>query len=214
MYATGYGYDALDRVITTTYPTGEVVTQTYNAQGLLENVRSVNWAGTPGQWYVKNLDYNANGSPTLGQWGNTVNTTYTYFPLSFRLQRIAAGAVLTLTYGSDAVGNITTITDTATFLMALTQVQNLRYDDLDRLTRVISVTNGFTGTYLYNAIGNLISKRESGALITYTYGLTQPHAVRTLTNGGAYTYDLNGNTPALALRASAVQVCRRAWRLV
>ena len=33
-YGTAYAYDALDRVVAMTYPSGEVVTATYNARGL------------------------------------------------------------------------------------------------------------------------------------------------------------------------------------
>jgi RHS repeat-associated protein len=68
------------------------------------------------------------------------------------------------------------------------------YDSLDRLTQALTTTiNGYTGTYTYNPIGNLISKSEGVGAINYTYGVTQPHAVRSLSNGGLYQYDANGN---------------------
>jgi YD repeat-containing protein len=37
---TGYSYDRLDRLKTLTYPDGEVITYTYNAQGLVAGLSS------------------------------------------------------------------------------------------------------------------------------------------------------------------------------
>jgi RHS repeat-associated protein len=188
-FNTSFGYDLLDRVLTTTYPTGEVVTQTYNAMGALENLRSA----SNNQWYVSNLDYNVNGSIALLKLGNNLSTTYNYFPNNFRLQNLSVSGLMTLTYGYDPVGNVSAITDVMSLPTPLTQVQNFKYDALDRLTRAISITNGYTGTYTYSQTGNLMSKSEGAGAINYTYGVTQPHAVLTLTNGGLYRYDLNGN---------------------
>jgi RHS repeat-associated protein len=134
IFTTSFGYDALDRVITTTYHAiGEVVTQTYNSMGALENVRSVNLAGTPNQWYASNLDYNANGSLARLDLGNGLTTLHGYFGLSGnpwdarpavaaglgaygRLWRTRleapSGAVLKDTrYAYDSVGNVTYIHD-------------------------------------------------------------------------------------------------------
>ena len=95
-------------------------------------------------------------------------------------------ALLDLQYGYDAVGNINHIgSPTANEDLGHT------YDGQDRLT---GVSGSYTETYAYNAVGNLTSRQANGAPpITYTYGLTQPHAVRALTNGGQFTYDCNGN---------------------
>jgi len=110
-YNTGYGYDAMDRVLTTTYPTGEVVTQTYNNAGQLENVRSTNGAQSYNQWYASNLDYNANGALVRLDLGNGLSTVYTYDPLNFRLKTLQTGtngALQNLTYRYDNVGNVLT----------------------------------------------------------------------------------------------------------
>jgi RHS repeat-associated protein len=192
-FTTQYGYDGLDRVITTTYPTGEVVTQTYNSLGAVENVRSTSATGPFNQWYVSNLDYHANGSLALMQLGNGVDTTYTYFPLNFRLQRLQIGNAQAFNYGYDAVGNVLTLTTQITQPTTSTEVMAFKYDVLDRLTNAVAVTNGYTGTYGYDPIGNLITRTESGPTVLYTYGVTQPHAVRSLSNGNLYRYDANGN---------------------
>ena len=202
VFTTNLGYDALDRVITTTYPTGEVVTQTYNNLGALENVRSANLAGTPDQWYVKNLDYNAQGALTLAQVGNNVNTTYTYDPLNFRLKTLNVSGLYRLQYGYDNIGNVLSWTSLYTLPTALTESMQYQYDALDRLTRAIAVTNGYTGTYTYDKIGNINSTTQLG---TYFYeadsrGLNcaagtqeiKPHAVSQAGNN-TYQYDCNGN---------------------
>ncbi len=193
IFATGFGYDALDRVIATTYPTGEVVTQTYNSLGALENVRSLNQAGSYNQWYASNLDYNANGALTLLQLGNNLNTSSTYDPLNFRLRTLQTTGLYNLLYAYDNVGNVTGVTSQFNTPPALTEDMQFTYDPLDRLERAIAVTNGYTGTYTYDQIGNVRTKNETGTPITYNYNAAQPHAVRSLTNGGAYDYDLNGN---------------------
>jgi RHS repeat-associated protein len=132
--------------------------------------------------------------------GNGATTTYAYYGYgdpwgtnqSFRLWRLKTVVNGTtpqiVDYGYDAVGNITHIAN-----WGASEDTTYTYDALDRLTRAISMTNGYTGTYTYDSIGNLKTKTETGTPITYTYGVTQPHAVRSLTNGGQFTYDLNGN---------------------
>jgi YD repeat-containing protein len=137
-YITQYGYDGLDRVISTTYPTGEVVTQTYNSLGAVAGVRQAN-----GQWYAKSLAYNANGSlAKLGLGNDYATTTYAYYGLgggapainSFRLWQVETkqGSTpwLKMQYQYDPVGNVKTITDVTNS----GQVLAFTYDMLDRLT--------------------------------------------------------------------------------
>jgi RHS repeat-associated protein len=201
-YTTDYAYDPMDRVTAITYPTGEVVTQTYNTQGLLENIRSQDYA----LWYASNLDYDEAGRLTALALGNGLQTTYAYYPWTTanglgRLQRIQTGAVQDLLYTYDAVGNVITITDTTN----AGQVQNFSYDALDRLitaTTTLTGTGQYNEAYQYNAIGNIASTTTLGA---YTYqgasvsGCTtgtlasKPHAVTHLSGTQKYWYDCNGN---------------------
>ena len=110
-FTTSYGYDAMDRVVTTTYPSGEMVTQAYNNAAQLTQVRSATYNLN----YANNMtaSRNALGQLTQMTHGNNLATTYTYDSLRFRLTRIQAGSWLTLSYGYDAVGNVRAITDTA-----------------------------------------------------------------------------------------------------
>ena len=87
-FTTSYGYDAMDRVVTTTYPSGEVVTQTYNNASQLARVRSATY-NLP---YANNMaaSRNVRGQVTQMTHGNNLTTTYTYAPLNSRLARIHA----------------------------------------------------------------------------------------------------------------------------
>jgi YD repeat-containing protein len=71
------------------------------------------------------------------------------------------------------------------------EVQTFTYDHQDRLTNW-TATNNPSESYGYDTIGNLTSK----AGVSYTYstpGNGGPHAVRSTSPGGSYTYDGNGN---------------------
>lgn len=73
-YTTTCTYDSADRVATITYPTGKVVTQTYNGRGLVYGLSSsVN--GT----IASSSLYNNLGLPTQIDLGNNTRTTYGYW---------------------------------------------------------------------------------------------------------------------------------------
>ncbi len=145
---------------------------------------------------------------------NAVQQNYVYFPWTTvngqgRLQQLTSGVVGKLTslqnlnYTYDAVGNVQAIVDSK----AGPQTQTFHYDSLDRLTDAAAMGGTYgtygTETYLYDQIGNLTSK--AGATQWYSDTLHK-HAITHLNGVQKFWYDANGNTPALALRASAVQV--------
>jgi YD repeat-containing protein len=183
---TRYAYDAMDRVTALTYPGGEVVSYTYNPQALLKTVGS----------YVTNLTYNARGQTTRIDFGNNVNTQYTYWgdtagePASFRLKALltlnGAQSLQNLSYRYDNIGNVLAVTDTG-------QTTNFVYDPLDRLT---GASGAYSASFDYNAIGNLTRKTEGGITYNLAYTLTRPIHAPGSVNGQAYTYDQNGNLAA------------------
>jgi YD repeat-containing protein len=81
----------------------------------------------------------------------------------------------------------------------IAQSQSFGYDPLDRLVSASAMGGSagqgqYTESYTYNAIGNLMSKGG----VTYTYPASgptsvRPHAVTGTSNGGAFSYNANGN---------------------
>ena len=56
----------------------------------------------------------------------------------------------------------------------------LGYDPLDRLTGVtksVGALQGYNAGYGYNAIGNITGWTQDGTTLSYSYSVTQPHAV-------------------------------------
>lgn len=196
-YSTSYAYDAADRVVTTIYPNGEAVAVEYNPQGLPETL-------TGADTYVTGASYTARGQTDLlqlGEAGLDLQVKYDYYTDDRRLQRLRAGTAsvpgrdLDMRYTYDDVGNVTQIDDVRN---GQTQYQIFGYDALDRLTSAATSGAGTWGSYsesyTYNAIGNMTSKDG----VSYTYPASgpssvRPHAVTGTSNGGAFSYDTNGN---------------------
>jgi RHS repeat-associated protein len=234
-FTTSLGYDAMDRVVTMTYPTNEAVVTTYSKRGLATGVGG----------YLTGATYNALGQPVQQSWNNGRLTSYTYWAGNQRLQQLLVLGnptnLLDLKYGYDKVGNIKAITDTVN---SVSQVQSFVYDARDRLTGAStnSVGNGqYNEGYGYDWMGNIITRTVSGTLQTYgytprpmltlpyrmflplimqsegtTYGspppatLHQPFAVITTTAGFSATYDANGN---MLTRIENGVTYRQAWNV-
>ena len=124
-FVTSYSFDAMDRVVTMTYPDGEVVQNSYNAAAQLAEVRSATYALN----YATGLAYDALGQLTQMTYGNNVQTRLGYWGtggawdsrpgsglVNFgRLYRLRAtngngGApLIDLRYNYDPAGNVTQI---------------------------------------------------------------------------------------------------------
>ncbi|MCB0184051.1 MAG: hypothetical protein KDE31_07300, partial [Caldilineaceae bacterium] len=110
-------YDALNRPVTLTTPDNSVIRPTYNEANLLEqvtaNLRGANAATT----FVANIDYDAKGQRQSIDYGNGIQTRYTYDPLTFRLTQMRTRRsnvdLQNLQYTYDPTGNITTLRDDA-----------------------------------------------------------------------------------------------------
>ena len=195
-YVTQYTYRADDRVHTMTYPTpptgsgqaGEVITTTYNAMGLPETLTS-----SLGETYVTDASYMPEGRLDELSLGSDLRIDHNYFDWNTpngqgRLESIQSGTVglptllQNLSYGYDAVGNVSRIQD-----VLAGETLDFSYDPLDRLTHA---SGAYNESYGYNAIGNLTSKGGVG----YDYDdPAHKHAVTHLDQVQKYWYDLNGN---------------------
>ncbi|MEJ2737434.1 MAG: hypothetical protein P8189_28405, partial [Anaerolineae bacterium] len=184
-FETEYTYDAMDRVVAMTYPDDEVVTTTYNAQGLPVTL-------TGDAAYISGTSYNALGQVTQLTMGNGTTTSYSYYPAETGNNRlwkiqVGGGSLLDLEYGYDDVGNVSQlIDDHPTIGGSLT----FTYDSLDRLT---SASGVYSAHYEYSPVGNLEVKNEDGNAYTLQYAdPDHVHAVSAV-NGFAQAYDANGN---------------------
>jgi len=165
-WTTNWSYDSMDRVTNMTYPSGQVMNLSYNAQGELDSMEN----------YMDNISYNAFGKITFKNYSNGIGANLSYNSNHYRLERIDTGNSLqNLTYGFDNVGNIISINDSVN-----DENHTFTYDDLDRILTV-SIDGDYTRNYTYNAIGNILTVNESGTVQNYTYGVGSagPH---TLTN--------------------------------
>ena len=158
-YTVSSTYDAFARALTTTYPDGEVLTNSFNALGALGAV-----ATSLGGNYVSALAYNPAGQITSMLLGNGVTSTNTYDTDTARLtdtlsSKIPQNPLLDLTYSYDPGGNVTQILDGSRV-----ETINYLYDELSRLTSaqalegiVNPVEVIYERTYSYDEIGNLLS---------------------------------------------------------
>lgn len=157
-YTTQATYDAFGRALTQTYPSGETLTYTYNAQGAVASLSS-----SLGNTYVSSIHYNASGKITSLNLGNGVAMTNTYDALTTRLKstlssKIPQNPLLSLTYTYDLVGNIAQITDGTR-----NETTAYGYDALDRLTSVNAYAGAdsenaiYQRSYSYDQIGNLLA---------------------------------------------------------
>ena len=145
-------FDALNRPVTLTTPDNSVIRPVYNEANLLErvdaNLRGEARNGQP-VWtpFVTNIDYNAKGQRERIEYGNGVDTTYEYDPLTFRLltsanARKGRERLQDLSYTYDPAGNITHIRDEAqqTIYFRNTRVEPSNDYTYDAIYQLIEAT--------------------------------------------------------------------------
>ena len=204
-FVTQWTYDAMDRVQTMTYPDGEAVTTTYNAQGPARALSSTVFGDI-----VIDSAYNAANQPTerrLGTGGGIwYKQLFDYNPNTFRLTSLKAGNnwggfdnLINMSYAYDAVGNVVSITDAAATGGAQTQSFKMGngapgYDELNRLKRAQATggSYGVYGPYIYNYEPNGNVTQFQGKGFAYN-DPTHKHALTHVDGAQKYWYDENGN---------------------
>lgn len=186
-YTTTWGYTSSDQVAWTVYPSGEKVTSTYLAQGAPDGLYGDGWDAL----YVAGSSYDAAGRLVNREFGNAVESTFTFNDWDEQGGRLEQMTSMTggqnpqtrqdLNYSYDPAGNITGIEDG----VALESL-SFGYDVLDRLDWV---SGAYSDDFAYDAQGRLSLK--GGA--SYTYGDGDHFHAVTLANGNSYSYDSNGN---------------------
>lgn len=180
--AVAYSYDDANRTHTVTYPSGAVITYSYDAAGQISKVELTRNGSTV--TLANNIIYAPFGDINSLTYGNTLSLTQS-FDLAYRITSQNIPAMHNLLYSQyDANGNleqrddvISSITDTFLF------------DALDRL----DIANGTFGArnYDYDKNGNR-TQLDDGAITSYGY---EANSNRMNQNGANIVLlDDNGNT--------------------
>lgn len=206
-YTTAYVYDRLGRVTQQTEPNGAISFYTFNQQGLVESI-DLQQPGLTRAPLLLNKDYSASGQPLLATYANGISSAFTY-DNALRLRTkvttntATAAVIQNLSYTYDAASNITRLVESAETLGKKDAIYV--YDELDRLTsaaitNVAAQTTPYTSTFMYDTLGNFVTKSDVGAYSYAGAGYANPHAVTSITSTSgaaqAFTYDANGNMTA------------------
>jgi RHS repeat-associated protein len=185
---TQYGYTVGDRLASITYPSGIVVTYTRDAGGRVTGVLAK--VGANNVKLITHATYYPFGPLNELAFGNGRTQTKTY-DQDYAIDAITSSAAngLTLDFGVDVMGNITSASHT---MGPPTPERTYGYDPLYRLT---TVQNGATPleAYTYGKTGDRLSASLNGAAaVPYTYVPGTHHLASV--GGIDRTYDANGNT--------------------
>jgi YD repeat-containing protein len=192
----GYGYDLAGNRTRLTYPTGEVVTYTHDADNRLVGV--ADWDG--GQTAY---GYDGAGRLVTTTLPNGVVTVNAYDDAGrlVRLTHTASDETLLADYGYelDGVGNRVRAVEA---LSGTTRVITNTYDALDRLTSAVYST-GESFVYVYDEVGNhtmLTSTTPlSGTLVTtHTYDAANRLTGQVRSDDRAYTYTWSARNQMLS----------------
>ena len=202
---TSYRYDLRDRLIEQIEPDGLTLSYTYDANGNRTSVGSPSGTTTYTFDALNRLDtvrapsggvttytYDAAGNHVATAYPNGVTTSYTYDSLNRLLllenRKPDASLISAYRYEMDATGKRTQVTD------HLRRTTTYGYDTLHRLVSEVTRVPGMpdeTVVYTYDAVGNRLSRTDSGGSALYTYDLND----RLLGDGAnSFAYDANGNT--------------------
>ncbi|HQR71316.1 MAG TPA: RHS repeat-associated core domain-containing protein [Burkholderiaceae bacterium] len=178
-FSVAYGIDSLDHVDTITYPSNRMVTYSPDALG-----RPVSAAP-----YVTTVSYDPSGQVSGLGYANGATTSVTFnsrqWPATYTVTKSAT--LLNRSYVYDAVGNPTSITDTAD----TTANRTLGYDAIDRVTAVAGPWG--TGTIAYDGDGDLTSQVLGSFSLSYGYDTS--NRLSGVSGSKAYTfaYDAYGD---------------------
>ncbi len=180
-FITDYDFDSQDRLTSMDYPSSLSVSIIPNAYGEPESVGS----------YASGIQYHPNGSIKSLTYGNNrvYTTTQNARQLPQELKIKDGGTnIAKLTHYYDANANITSINDGVTSAANRT----MTYDNVDRLKTASGIWG--SGSYTYDALGNIKTKNEGSDTISITYdssNLVDDVAINSSVN--SFSHDVFGN---------------------
>ncbi|MEX2338406.1 MAG: RHS repeat-associated core domain-containing protein [Aquisalimonadaceae bacterium] len=152
-----YTYNAADQLTLITYPSGAIVRYSRDAAGQVRRV-FLTRDGTR-HTLAEHISHAPFGPLTAFTYGNGLAHSRSH-TLDYQLDALTSGPVWR-SYGLDAAGNITTISDHD----HSAESQDFSYDRLHRLTDALG---GYGARdYRYDALGNRLSRTDNAATTTY-----------------------------------------------
>lgn len=194
-YDMVYGYDNFNRLNKIQFPgtSGFTVGYQFTSDGYPSRVFNFNTNALIAQF----VNMNSRGQPLIINYGNGLNSRYTYDTSTGFISSIQTGLgnQVNIQNYQFLYDSALRVTDKIDFLKNVKE--KYTYDPLDRLKLVercpglINCTN--YQSLSYDSIGNITSKSDIGS---YSYTSLKPHAVTSISNGGnsiPFTYDQKGN---------------------
>ncbi|MEH6519213.1 MAG: PKD domain-containing protein [Halioglobus sp.] len=202
-------YDAAGRLSTLTIGRGEYSYEYDSTNGLISSVTSPD-GGT--------VSYAYSGSLRLSElWGGAVSGSVDYtYDNDFRVASQSVNGADDVTFGYDAdslltqAGDLTLTRDIHNELVKGTVIDSVTgafaYNSFGELSSQVTTADGtdlFNATFLRDALGRIVEKREvvEGAATNYTYSYDLAGQLDEVWRDGTlvagYDYDANGNRTAL-----------------
>jgi len=189
-YVLAYRYDSSGRLDQLTYPSGRLVSYTFDALGRVGGITTTKPGDQP-QTLVSGVTYH----PFGGVKGYTLGNGQTYtrgIDLDGRIASYTLGAQV-FAIGYDPASRISFISDVG----APANTNTYGYDNLDRLTSAVLPTTPYA--YGYDAVGNRTSRTSGSSTDTYAYGATSNRIASITPSSGPernFVFDANGSTTA------------------
>ncbi|MBV8518134.1 MAG: RHS repeat protein [Acidobacteria bacterium] len=177
VFSTLYAYDAAGNRSSIVYPAGRTVTYAYD---FARRPVSATADTTP---VVTSASYLPFGPATEVVYGNGTTKT-SAFNARYQPQENSlsgpSGTIADYTYAEDAVGNITEIHDATDAAYD----RDFAYDDLNRLVTANSGASLWgTGSYTYDAMGNMTSSQLGSRSLSFFYSGSTPRLQSVVSTG-------------------------------
>ncbi|OPY67215.1 MAG: putative deoxyribonuclease RhsC [Syntrophorhabdus sp. PtaU1.Bin002] len=205
---TQYVYNKNNALTSVTYPSGRVVTYSFDQAGRINQVNTT--LSGISKTLASSITYLPFGGITGLTYGNNLSLTQTY-DNQYRISSSTVGSLLNLVYGYDANGNITSIIDTISPSGGAPLETSATYTYKQGSNVLMSIsgaspatftsdTNGNitsenTRVFVYDLLNRLITVSDSGSQIaSYTYNaLNQRMKKITGTGTTIFHYDPQGH---------------------